>query len=462
MSTSDSIIEAVRGQRARYLEEYREFLAIPGISTLPEHAGDVRRTAEWLAAALRGLGMDGVELVETVGHPFVYAESLRAPGRPTLLFYGHYDVQPVDPLEEWLSPPFAGEVREDNIYARGASDMKGQLFAHLKAVEALVAQGPLPVNVKYLLEGEEEIGSPHIAAYIAENRERLACDVAINCDASIHSTELPSITYGLRGLAYFELEVQGPGHDLHSGLFGGTVRNPIHVLCALIAGMHDAEGRVTLPGFYDAVRALDDEEREVIAGAPYSDAEWLGITGARALDGEAGYSTLERAGARPTLEVNGIWGGFTGAGAKTVLPARAFAKLSARLVADQSPEAVEGQLRAYIAANLPPDVRWELRALASGPWALMDRKSPYMRAASDAFEAAFGAPPIFRREGSSVPVSALLQTLLGVDVIMFGFAMHSDGIHGPNERQYLPNIWKGIEAHIHLMGSLKGERKEIS
>jgi len=454
MDTMDAALAAARERRDTQLEQFRDLLHIPSISTLPEHKEDVLRTAAWLADELQRLKMDRVEIIPTKGHPVVSAEWLGAPGKPTVLVYGHYDVQPVDPLDEWESDPFAAEIRGDNIYARGASDMKGQIFAQLKAVEALMNQGPLPVNLKYLLEGEEEIGSPNLPDFLDVHKDRLACDVVLNCDAGIHAPDVPAIVYSLRGLAYYEIEIQGPGQDLHSGMFGGSVHNPIHVLCELLSGMHDEEGRITLPGFYDAVRGLDSEERALLSQVPYSDAEWLAMTGAQALDGEAGYTTVERVGARPALDVNGIWGGFTGQGAKTVLPARARAKLSMRLVADQTPDEVLPCLQSYLEEHVPEGIRWRLEEHSKGPGATMDRKSPYMRCAAQALQDVFGRPPLFRREGGSVPVVGLMQQKLGVDSIMLGFALPDDGIHGPNEKQYLPNFFKGIETYIRFMASL--------
>ena len=454
MRLIDSAVAHARGRREAALAAFRELLSIPSVSTLPEHAADVRRTAEWLARRLEGLGMRGVEVVETPGHPVVYGEWLEAAGKPTVLVYGHYDVQPVDPLDEWASDPFRPEVRGEHIYARGASDMKGQLLALLEALDALVAQGPLPVNLKFMLEGEEEVGSPNLGRFIDGHADRLACDVVVNCDAGIQAPDTPSIVYALRGLAYFEVEVRAAAKDLHSGMFGGAVANPIHVLGALIAGMHDAEGRITLPGFYDKVRELGRDERELLAQLPYDEAEWLKMAGARKTSGEAGYTTVERIGARPSLDVNGIWGGFTGAGAKTVLPAKATAKLSTRLVPDQDPADVEPQLRAYLEENAPDTVTWELRSLSFGPGAVMDRGSAYMRKAAEALEAVFGRSPLFKREGGSVPVVGLLQDKLGVDSIMLGFALPDDGIHGPNERQYLPNTYKGIETYIRFFAGL--------
>ena len=454
MARIDQAIEHARSRRGQTLESFRELLAIPSVSTLPEHAGDVRRTAEWLAARLKHAGMRQVELAETSGHPIVYAEWLGAEGKPVVLVYGHYDVQPVDPLDEWESDPFAPEVRGEYIYARGASDMKGQLLAFLEALDALVAQGPPPVNLKFMLEGEEEVGSPNLGAFVDGHADRLACDFVLNCDAGIQAPDVPAIVYALRGLAYFEVEVRAARKDLHSGMFGGAVANPIHVLSALVAGMHDAEGRVTLPGFYDKVRDLNRDEREVLARIPYDEDAWLEMAGARTPWGEAGYTTVERIGARPSLDVNGIWGGFTGTGAKTVLPAKAAAKLSTRLVPDQEQEDVEAQLRAYLEAHAPETVTWELRTLSLGPGAVMDRTSPYMRKAAAALEAVFGRPPLFKREGGSVPVVGLLQEKLGVDSIMLGFALPDDGIHGPNERQYLPNTYKGIETYIRFLTAL--------
>ena len=316
-----------RAHHDAFIDQYKDLLSIPSISAMSEHAGDVERCAEWLAGQLAGLKMPVVEVLPTDGHPIVYAEWLNAPGRPTVLVYGHYDVQPADPLNEWDSQPFEPEVRGDYIYARGASDMKGQIFAQLKALEALVEHDDPPFNIKYLLEGEEETGSEHLEKFIDGNLERLACDVVLNCDAGIYSQDQPGIIYALRGLAYFELEVCGPSKDLHSGRFGGTVRNPVHVLAELIAGMHDADGRVALPGFYDKVREIDDEEREALGNLPYSDEEWKRMSCSKALYGEAGYTTIERVGTRPALDVNGLGGGYTGEGAKTVLPAGWTAKL---------------------------------------------------------------------------------------------------------------------------------------
>ncbi len=454
-------LEYARSHNEAFLEDYKRLLAIPGISTLPEFAQDVRRAAEWLAGALRELGMTRVEVTPTAVHPVVYAECIVDDKKPVLLVYGHYDVQPVDPLDEWRSDPFKPEIRGENLYARGASDMKGSMLALLKAIESLKAAGCIPVNLKFLLEGEEEIGSPSLPDFIERHRDLLRSDVALNCDGSIYAPNAPSITYGLRGLAYFEVEVRGPGHDLHSGVFGGSVHNPAQVLCDLIAGMHDADGRVTLPGFYDRVRTLSDEERTVLAQAPHSDENWKSMAEVGTLWGEKGYSTVERVGARPTLEVNGIVSGFTGTGAKTVLPARAIAKISTRLVADQDPAAICNQLRAYLRDRVPETVTWEVRELSHGYGALMRRDSAPMRAAVNALEETFGTKPFFKREGGSVPVVSMMQQQLGIDSIMLGFALPDDGIHGPNEKQHLPTFFKGIEAYIRFLLNLADVKASI-
>ena len=444
---------ASRG-RPSHLDQFIEFLAIPSISTSLARKGDVARAAQWVAAHLRAANLSRVEIMPTPGHPIVYGEWLGAPGKPTVLVYGHYDVQPAVVADGWDTDPFLPTVKGDYVYARGASDMKGQIFAQIKALECIAADGPPPVNIKYLIEGEEEIGSENLEDFIDSHRDLLACDVVLNCDACIESREQPGITYALRGLAYFEISLQGPGRDLHSGRFGGSVHNPIHVLCELIAGMHDGDGRVTLPGFYDKVRDLEPEERAELAKLPYSDKLWKEMTGSKAFYGESGYTTLERVGARPTLEVNGIWGGYTEEGAKTVLPARAHAKLSTRLVADQDWRDIEGQLRAYIARHLPEGIDWTLKMHSGGPGAIMDRKSKYMQAAVTALEEVFAKEVHFGREGGSVPVVGMLQEKLGVDSIMLGFGLPDDGIHGPNERQYLPNFYRGIETYIRFLTKL--------
>jgi acetylornithine deacetylase/succinyl-diaminopimelate desuccinylase-like protein len=454
MADLERALAYARAHRDQHLAQFKEVLHIPSISTLPEHKEDVRAMARWLVEELQRLGMAAVELVETPGHPVVYAEWLAAPGKPTILVYGHYDVQPVDPVDEWESSPFEGAVRGDYIFARGASDMKGQWFGFLKAVESLVQHGALPVNLKFMIEGEEEIGSPNLDAFIDENKERLACDAVVNCDAGIQEEDLPAIVYALRGLAYFEIHVRGPKKDLHSGMYGGSIANPGQVLCELIAGMHDAQGRVALPGFYDKVRALDDDERQTLARIPYSDDDWLRHTGAPALWGETGFSTIERVGARPTLEVNGLLCGFTGTGSKTVLPARAMAKISMRLVPDQEPEDVYPQLMEYMKQHAPDTVEWQVQELNSGPGAVMARDSDAMKAAVKALTEVFGKTPLFKREGGSVPVVALLQRKLGVDSVMLGFALPTDGIHGPNERQHLPNFFRGIETYIRFLHNL--------
>lgn len=451
---SDSAIAYAHARRGAYIEELKTLLSMPGISTLPENRDDVRATAAWLAEALRGLAMDTVEVIETPGHPVIYAECVNAPGKPTVLIYGHYDVQPVDPLDEWNTPPFEPAVVGEYVYARGASDMKGQLFAQLKAMEALAAQGPYPFNVKYLLEGEEEIGSPSLPAFITSNKERLACDVILNCDSMILGPETPSIVYGLRGLAYFELHLRGHKKDLHSGRFGGAVRNPLHELCALIAGMHDERNRVTLPGFYDGVAVLDDEERRMLEAGAESDDTWRAAAGTETLYGEEGYTTTERVGARPALEVNGIWGGYTSEGAKTVLPAQAHAKISMRLVPHQKPEDMERRLRAYLDLHCPDGITYELNLHSTGPGAIMDMHSPYMKHAREALDAVFGKEPVFIREGGSVPVVGHMQEILGVDSIMLGFALPDDGIHGPNERQHLPTLFRGVDTYIRFLEGL--------
>lgn len=448
-------IEYAHVNGPRFVEELKDFSRIASISTDPEAVPEMGRAAEWVSKQLISLGVQNVQIFPTARHPVVFGELLEAgASAPTVLVYGHYDVQPVDPLELWISGPFDPEIRGENIFARGITDMKGQVVIALKAVEAIRSTGPLPVNLKFMIEGEEEIGSPNLAAFMHEHKDLLACDVALNPDSGTHSPDLPSITYGLRGLAYLELRVFGPDHDLHSGVFGGSVLNPGQALCELIAGMHDAEGHVTLPGFYDKVRPLDVEERTELARLPISDDYYLKNTGAPVLYGEKGYTTLERIGARPTLEVNGLLSGFTGEGAKTVLPAWAMAKISTRLVPDQHPDDVYQQMVQYLEQNAPAGITWTLKDLHGGPPSMSDRNSVYIQALSQAMQIVWNRPPIFKREGGSVPVVNQFQQILGVESVNTGFAMPDDNMHSPNEKLHLPTFHRGIDTFIHFFFNL--------
>ena len=450
-------IAYAREHQQAFLEDLKALLRIPSISTLPERQPDMRRAAEWVADQLKGFGPDSVAVMPTAGHPVVYGEWLKAgPQAPTILFYGHYDVQPADPLDLWTSDPFDPQVHGDDIFARGASDNKGQIVAHLKAVESIIRTSGLPINLKYLIEGEEEVGSPSLGAFVTEHKDLLSCDLCLNGDSGILAPDIPSIVYALRGLAYFEIRLQGPASDLHSGVFGGAVDNPAQVLCELIAGMRDGQGRITLPGFYDHVRPLTDAERAELAKLPQTDSWWQEQTGAKALFGEEGYTTIERATARPTLDVNGLLSGFTGQGSKTVLPARAMAKVSMRLVPDQTPAEVQRGLQAYLEANAPPTVTWELEQLAGCRPAIVERDSDAVRAASRALEAVWGKPPLFMRQGGTVPVVGLIQELLDVDSLMLGFGLPDDNLHAPNEKQHLPNFFRGIETYIRFTHEIAG------
>lgn len=450
MPELEPALSYAEARRESLVEDLKAFLRIPSISTLPEHEPDMQRAAEWLSSRLEGMGFSGVEILPTSRHPVVYGEHMEAgPEAPTALVYGHYDVQPVDPIDEWDSDPFEPVVRGEDIYARGASDMKGQIVTHLKAVEAMLAAGGLPLNLKYFLEGEEEIGSPSLPDFIRAERDRLAADFCLNADAGILGPDQPALTLALRGLVYFEIRLQGQASDLHSGTFGGVVDNPATVLCELIAGMRDEHARVTLPGFYDDVRELSEEERARLPQLP--DSWWLEHAGAKVLYGEEGYSVNERARTRPTFDVNGLLSGFTGEGSKTVLPARAMAKLSMRLVPDQRPEKIRAALETYLREKAPPTVEWELIEHASNPPSVIPHDSPVVKAASEALETVWGKKPIFDRQGGSVPVVGYIKEMLGINSLMLGFAMPSDNIHGPNEHQHLPNLFRGVETYIRFM-----------
>jgi acetylornithine deacetylase/succinyl-diaminopimelate desuccinylase-like protein len=454
MSDINQAVEYVRTNQEKFLNELREFVSIPSISTLDENKPDMQRAAEWVARQLDALGMSNVQIIPTAGHPVVYGEWMGAGKKaPTIMVYGHYDVQPVDPIDLWTSEPFNAVVRDDYIYARGISDMKGQVVASLKAVEAIMRTGEAKVNIKWLIEGEEEIGSEHLGEFIKQNKDLLKCDFCLNPDAGMIAPDKPTITTGLRGLAYFELKVFGPSKDLHSGLFGGTIHNPAQALIELVAGMHDKSGKVTLPGYYDKVRKLSKKEREDFKRLPTKDKELIAMTGVPALWGEPQFIPSERVGARPTLEVNGLLSGFTGQGAKTVLPAHAMAKISCRLVPDQNPEEVEKQLRAYLKKNAPKTIKWELTLLNSAGAALTETNSSGVQALAQALESVWGKKPYFKREGGSIGSVVLLQKYVGADSLLTGFGLPDDNAHSPDERMHLPTWYKGIEAFTHFFNN---------
>jgi acetylornithine deacetylase/succinyl-diaminopimelate desuccinylase-like protein len=450
-----SAIQYAHDHASRFLDELKEFASIPSISTDEASKADVLHAANWVANHLRSLGMANVQVFPTPGHPVVYGEWLKAGNKaPTALIYGHYDVQPVDPLNLWISGPFNPEVRGDYIYARGSTDMKGQMMVALDAIESISKTGQLPTNFKFVFEGEEEIGSPNLTSFLEAHKDLLKCDFVINPDTGTLSPDIPCITYALRGLAYMEIRVFGPDHDLHSGVFGGAVLNPAQELCELIAGMHDAEARVTLPGFYDKVRPIEPEEKAELARLPIGDQYYLNATGVPALYGEAGYTTIERLGARPTLEVNGLYSGFTGEGSKTVLPAWAMAKISTRLVPDQRPSDVYQQMQSYLEAHAPKEVRWSLITMHGGPASISDRNSIYIKALSRALETVWHKQPVFKREGGSVPVVMDFQQILGVETVNTGFSMPDDNMHSPNEKLHLPTWYRGIDTFIHFYFNL--------
>ncbi|MFC1959714.1 dipeptidase [Chloroflexota bacterium] len=442
----------VTTHQQQLFDELVAFLTMPSISTLPEHSGDIRQAAEWLVAQLTAIGF-AARAYETPGHPIVYGEWLKAgPDAPTVLVYGHYDVQPVDPLEEWRTPPFEPTLRDGNLYARGASDDKGQVLIHIKAAQALLeTEGQLPVNLKFIIEGEEECGSVNLQPFISSHTELLAADVVLVSDSHVKSLAEPSIVYALRGMCYMELEVAGPRQDLHSGTYGGMVHNPAQALCEIVAQLHDDNGTIAVPGFYDRVRSLDEEEREVLQQQPYTEADLASETGVPAPWGEQEFRLHERTGARPTLEVNGLVSGWTGTGAKTVLPAKALAKISSRLVADQKPAEIYELVKAYVAEITPPTVTSEVRLLHTGSSVITDRNSAPMKAAMTAYEEGWGAAPAFTRGGGSIPVVADFQNILGVPAILMGFGLPDDGLHAPNEKFTLECFWRGIATSISFM-----------
>lgn len=456
MSQPFEVAEAIayaRAHHAHYLADLIAFLRIPSVSTQPEHQPDVEAAAAWLAEQMKTAGLEHVTVYPTAGHPVVYADWLHAgPTAPTVLFYGHYDVQPADDIDLWKSPPFEPTIRKENLYARGASDDKGQIFMLLKAVEAVLqATGRLPVNVKFALEGEEESGSQGLMTFAPGHKDLLAADIVFISDTPMADFDQPALVYGLRGMAQLNLTLTGPKLDVHSGVYGGGINNPINVLARLLAQLQDADGHVLIPGFYDAVRPLSQAEQRLQASFPFDEAEWLRRIDVPLAWGEPAYTLLERVGSRPTLDINGIVGGYTGAGGKTIIPSSAHAKLSMRLAPDQDPETILAQTQAFIRSLTPPHVRLEMQSLGTARAVLADIHHPAVTAASQACEAVFGRPPVYRREGGSLPVVATLQAELGLQPIMLGFGLPHDRIHAPNERFFLPNFYRGLETVIHFL-----------
>jgi acetylornithine deacetylase/succinyl-diaminopimelate desuccinylase-like protein len=446
----------------RHLSRLIECLEIPSVSALPRHAADVRRCAEWMADALRFAGLENVRVIETAGHPLVYGDWLHADAEPTALVYGHYDVQPADPLEAWTSPPFTPTVRDGRLYARGATDDKGQLFIHLAAIEAhLAAHGRLPLNLRILIEGEEEIGCANLTRFVREHTALLAADVVIDSDNAMFAPGVPSLARALRGIACFQLEARSAAHDLHSGSFGGAVANPAQALVTLLAALEDAEGRVAIPGFYDDVRPLDDTDRAQLAALPFNEHEWIHASGISAATGEAGYTTLERMWARPTLDINGLASGFAGDGFKTVLPATAVAKLSMRLVPDQDPRRVGDLLEQHIIALTANHLAAEsvtvtLTRLHGGSAWSLPRDNPFLTAATRAFAHAFGREPVLTCEGGSNPIIPVFQEVLGAPTILFGVGLPDENPHAPDEHLHLENFRRGTHAAARLYHELAG------
>ena len=441
----EDVINFIRENQPNYIEELKELLRIPSISTLPENKNDINNAAKFVADKLSQAGLNRVEIFQTEGHPLVYGEWLGAPGKPTVLVYGHYDVQPVDPIELWVSPPFEPEIRDGKIWARGATDDKGQMFMHIKSVEAFFkGTGSLPLNVKFIIEGEEEIGSQSLETFIKDNTNLLKCDAVLISDNSLFAEGIPTLTYGLRGLSYQEVEVTGPKKDLHSGSFGGAVGNPVNILAGMIGKLHDKNGHITIPGFYDDVKKLTKKEKENFRKLKFSEKNFAKEIGVNKLQGEKGYSTLERLWTRPTLDCNGIIGGFTGSGAKTVLPSKATAKISMRLVPDQKPAKIAKMFNKYIQKIAPKSVKVTIKDLHGALPSLTPLDSPAAQAASRAMERAFGKKTVYMREGGSIPIVNVFGIKLKAPVVLMGLGLDSENLHSPNEHFDLNHFKLGI------------------
>jgi len=448
---SSPALEYARQNQPRFLAELKDLLRIPSVSTLPQHKSDIERAADFLAAQMRAIGLEHVEVIKTAGHPLVYADWLRAAGKPTALCYGHYDVQPPDPLNEWTTPPFEPTERNQNLYARGAVDDKGQMFMHLKALESLMKSGggKLPINVRLLLEGEEEVGGEAIAKYVKENPQKLKADFALVSDTEMYAPDLPTLCVGLRGMVYTEVEARGAKVDLHSGMYGGAAPNPFVALAQIIAKLKDENGRILIPGFYDRVISPSPDELESWKSLPFDEKDYLEHeVGSTELIGEAGYSVAERTWSRPTMDVHGMPGGFVGAGAKTVIPAKASAKISMRLVPNQNPEEIFKRYSDYLRSITPRGIQISIRQLSGADPMLIRTDNHYVQAAKDAMKEVFGKNTVLIRSGGSIPVVADFEKHLHIPSVMMGFGLPDDNLHAPNEKFHIPNFYRGIESII--------------
>lgn len=442
-----ALIEYIESRRDEHLNELKEFLRIPSVSTKSEHKPDIERAARWVAEKLRAAGLENVQITPTKMHPLVYGQSLHAPGKPTILFYGHYDVQPAEPLDLWTSPAFEPTVRDDKLFGRGTADDKGQVHIHIKALQALKNQsGQLPLNVKVMIEGEEEVGSVSLWDFVQNNRERLKADALVVSDTSMLAKGVPSITYGLRGLNYYQVEINGPAQDLHSGVFGGAVPNPITILAEMIAKLHDKNFRVTVPGFYDDVAVLSREERKALNALPWKEKDFRKTVGAFALAGEKEFTIVERLWTRPTLDPNGIWGGYLGEGAKTVIPAKACVKFSTRLVPNQQPAKIAKLVERHVRNLLPKSVKCKFEVLSMGkPW-VASYSHPIFQKAKHALETGFGRKAVFIREGGSIPFVTQMHDTFKVPCVLMGFGLPDENAHAPDEHIALENYFGGIKA----------------
>ena len=442
------INQYIEENKARFLEELFGLIRIPSISSLSKHRPDMDKAAEYWVKILKEAGVDRAEIFETAGNPVVFAEKIIDAAKPTVLVYAHMDVMPVDPLDQWSTDPFEPVIMDGKIWARGADDDKGQSFMHAKAFELMVRTNSLPCNVKFIIEGEEEVGSPNLGTFCLEHKDLLKADIILVSDTGMIASDIPSITVGLRGLAYWQVEVTGPNRDLHSGLFGGAVANPVTELCKIISGITDADHRITIPGFYDDVMDVSDKERAMLAQAPFNEAVYRSSLGLKSLQGEMGYSTMERTGIRPSFDVCGIWGGYTGEGAKTILPSKAFAKISSRLVPNQEHHKIAELFKTYFESVASESVKVEVTSLHGGPGYVCPIDLPAYRAAEAAYEDVFGRKPVPVRSGGSIPIIAAFEEILGIKTILMGFGLESDAIHSPNENFALVNFYNGISSIV--------------